>query len=135
MSLFDSLNASIVNMSYFEDNQLIDSYQLNSSHQNMSNDAFEFSDYLLSPENPAPRLTQSRTPDQQAPGKIATTSMRPPSKPRKPKAPTLRTYDWEPYKARILELYDDQKLSLREVKETIEREFEFTAEYAEFPIY
>lgn len=122
-------------MSYFEDNQLIDSYQPNYSHQNIADGAFEFGNYLLSPENPAPGLTQSQTPDQQAPGKIATTSMCPPSKPRKPKAPTLRTHDWEPYKARILELHIDQKLPLRQVKQTIEREFEFTAEYAEFPIY
>ncbi|KAH7111911.1 hypothetical protein B0J13DRAFT_576196 [Dactylonectria estremocensis] len=55
--------------------------------------------------------------------------MGPPTKPRKRKAPTLRAEAWEPYKARILELHITQKLPLREVKEKIEEEFDFTAEY------
>jgi hypothetical protein len=48
---------------------------------------------------------------------------------RKPKAPTLRAHDWEPYKPRILELHIDQKLPLLEVKAKIEQEFGFKAEY------
>lgn len=60
---------------------------------------------------------------------IATSPMLPPSGHRKPKAPTLRAQDWEPYKARIVELHIDQKLPLREVKEKIEQEFGFKAEY------
>ena len=53
----------------------------------------------------------------------------PPPKYRKKKAPTLRAKDWEPYKARVLELHDSQKLPLVKVKEMIEKEFGFTAEY------
>ena len=58
-------------------------------------------------------------------------SMGPPTKTRKRKAPTLRAVDWEPYKARIIELHITQKpqLSLKEVKDTMEREFGFVAEY------
>lgn len=58
-----------------------------------------------------------------------TAAMGPPSKRRKKKAPTLRAKDWEPYKARILELHDARKLPLAKVKEMIEKEFGFTAEY------
>jgi hypothetical protein len=50
-------------------------------------------------------------------------------KPRKKKAPTRRAKDWEPYKARILDLHDTQNLSLKTVKNMIENEFGFTAEY------
>lgn len=52
------------------------------------------------------------------------------STPRKRKAPTLRREDWEPVKARIIELFGSQSLPLREVKDMIEQEFEmigFTA--------
>ena len=58
-------------------------------------------------------------------------SMGPPTKTRKKKAPTLRPADWEPYKARIIELHitQDPPLSLKEVKDTMEREFGFVAEY------
>ena len=56
-------------------------------------------------------------------------SMGPSTKTRKRKAPTLRAVDWEPYKARIIELHITQKLSLKEVKDTMEREFGFVAEY------
>ena len=56
-------------------------------------------------------------------------SMGPPTKKRKSKAPTLRAADWEPHKARIIELHITQKLPLREVKVTMEREFGFVAEY------
>ena len=62
------------------------------------------------------------------PGTTAT-AMSPPPKRRKKKAPTLRDKDWEPYKDRILELRDTQELSLQEIKETIEKEYGFTAEY------
>lgn len=57
--------------------------------------------------------------------------MGPPPKRRKRKAPTLRAVDWEPHKARIIELHITQKppLSLKEVKDTMEREFGFVAEY------
>ena len=48
---------------------------------------------------------------------------------RKRKAPTLRVDAWEPYKARIIELHIEQGLPLGKVKDTIEKEFGFTAEY------
>jgi hypothetical protein len=54
----------------------------------------------------------------------------PPATRRKRKVPTLRAEDWEPYKARILELHDAQKLPLGKVKTMIEEEFGFIAEYA-----
>lgn len=57
------------------------------------------------------------------------TSMPPPSQKRKRKVPTLRANDWEPYKARIVELHIAQRLPLPEVKQKIEGEFGFTAEY------
>jgi hypothetical protein len=60
---------------------------------------------------------------------IPPTSMGPPTKSRKRKAPTLRADAWEPYKARVVELHIMQKLPLPEVKKTIEEEFGFTAEY------
>jgi hypothetical protein len=51
-------------------------------------------------------------------------SRAPPPHPRKRKAPTLREDDWNPVKARILELHITQNLPLPEVKELVEREFE-----------
>lgn len=60
--------------------------------------------------------------------RIPATSMDPPAKPRKRKAPTLRADDWEPYKARIIELHIEQDTPLRKVKEMMERETGFTAE-------
>ncbi|EEU42495.1 uncharacterized protein NECHADRAFT_80092 [Fusarium vanettenii 77-13-4] len=60
------------------------------------------------------------------------TSMGPPPKRRKKKAPTLRAEAWEPYKARILELHVTQKLSLGMVKKKIEEEFGFTAEIRQY---
>lgn len=54
----------------------------------------------------------------------------PPRKSRKKKAPTLRDEDWEPFKDRILELYETHKLPLEKVKTMIEEEFGFTAQYA-----
>lgn len=52
----------------------------------------------------------------------------PPRKSRKKKAPTLRDEDFEPFKDRILELYETKKLSLENVKTMIEEEFGFTAQ-------
>ena len=66
------------------------------------------------------------------PQRVSETTMRPPAKPRKRKAPTLRAEDWKPYKVRTIELHVDQDLPLREVKDTIKREFGFEAEYV-FP--
>ncbi|KAJ9636760.1 hypothetical protein H2199_007754 [Coniosporium tulheliwenetii] len=58
--------------------------------------------------------------------------MGPPTNPRKRKAPTLRAEDWEPYKARIIELHIEQNRPLPEVKDTIEREFGFQAEARQY---
>ncbi|KAF2466286.1 TPR-like protein [Lindgomyces ingoldianus] len=60
------------------------------------------------------------------------TSMDPPTRPRKRKAPTLPAVAWEPYKARILELHNTEGLPLREVKEMIKKEFGFTAEIRQY---
>ena len=60
---------------------------------------------------------------------IAAPSMGPPTRTRKRKAPTLCADVWEPYKARIIELHIEQGLPLGKVKDTIEKEFAFTAEY------
>jgi Clr5 domain len=49
------------------------------------------------------------------------------AKTRKKKAPTLRVDAWSGYKDRIIELHIEQNLSLREVKETMEKEFGFVA--------
>jgi hypothetical protein len=51
-------------------------------------------------------------------------------KSRKRKAPTLRLSDWEPVKARVIELYGALNLELPDVKKNIEEEFKpygFTA--------
>lgn len=53
-----------------------------------------------------------------------------PSKKRKKKAPTLRADAWEPYKDRIVQLHIQEGQPLRKVKETMERECNFIAEYA-----
>lgn len=58
---------------------------------------------------------------------VASASMMRP--PRKRKAPTLRAHDWEPYKDRILELHLTQGLPLPEVRQIIEGECGFKAEY------
>lgn len=55
--------------------------------------------------------------------------MGPPTQSRKRKALTLREADWEPYKARILELFTTQELPLPKVKQIIEEEYGFKAEY------
>jgi hypothetical protein len=56
-------------------------------------------------------------------------SIGPPARPRKRKAVTLRAHDWEPYKKRILDLHIVQKLSLPKVRQIIEEEYSFKAEY------
>jgi hypothetical protein len=50
-------------------------------------------------------------------------SMAPPPKVRKRKASTLRLDDWEPVKARVMELHVTQNIPLPEVKQTVEEEF------------
>ena len=98
--------------------------QLASTHNYVSN-SFDPSPapYTSQPQNFPPF---NETKDKTAP------SMGPPTKTRKRKAPTLHADDWEPYKARIIELHieQDPPLPLREVKDTIETEFGFVAEYA-----
>lgn len=63
---------------------------------------------------------------------ILETSIGPPYKQRKRKAPRLRPEAWKQHKARIIELHIQQDLPLREVKETMKREFGFVAEYVSF---
>jgi Clr5 domain len=60
---------------------------------------------------------------------IAAPPMPPPTKTRKRKARTLTADAWNPYKDRIVELHIEQNLPLSKVKETMEKEFGFTAEY------
>jgi hypothetical protein len=60
---------------------------------------------------------------------IAAPPIPPPTKTRKRKAPTLTAEAWNPYKDRIIELHIEQNLPLSKVKETMEKEFGFTAEY------
>ena len=60
---------------------------------------------------------------------IAAPPIPPPTKTRKRKAPTLTADAWNPYKDRIVELHIEQNLPLSKVKETMEKEFGFTAEY------
>lgn len=57
--------------------------------------------------------------------------MSPPSM-RKRKAPTLYRRDWEPVKSRIAELYVTENRPLKEIKETLELEFGFTAEIRQY---
>jgi Clr5 domain len=56
-------------------------------------------------------------------------SMGPPPKKRKRKAPTLNADVWDPYRGRILELHISQRLPLKEVQRTIEAETGFSAKY------
>jgi hypothetical protein len=48
---------------------------------------------------------------------------------RKPKAVTTRSADWEPYKKAILTLHLEQSMPLRKVKQEMEKEYGFKAEY------
>ena len=50
-------------------------------------------------------------------------------RPRKPKAVTTRSADWEPYRKAILTLHLEQKMPLRKVQHMIEKEYGFKAEY------
>jgi hypothetical protein len=52
-----------------------------------------------------------------------------PTKLRKKKAPTLRRQDWEPVRARILELHDKEKKTVAQLRSIIDAEFGFKAEY------
>lgn len=61
---------------------------------------------------------------------VASTSMPQLTSARKRKAPTLRADAWNPYKYRIIELHIEQDLPLTQVKEVMEKEFGFKAEYA-----
>ncbi|KAF2794007.1 hypothetical protein K505DRAFT_374918 [Melanomma pulvis-pyrius CBS 109.77] len=84
---------------------------------------------------PSPALHIYATHETESLGHVETmpaVPMGPPTKTRKRKAPTLRADEWEPYKARILELHIEQKLPLREVKEQILSEFGFTAEVRQY---
>ncbi|KAK3941755.1 hypothetical protein QBC46DRAFT_352996 [Diplogelasinospora grovesii] len=49
------------------------------------------------------------------------------TKPRKPKSRTLREKDWEPVKARIIELHISQDQTLPSVMDQIKQEFDFEA--------
>ena len=91
-------------------------------------DDFGSVDHLPIP-NVYPHINTSTSEDQQ---RVSQSSMGPPTRTRKRKAPTLRAADWEPYKARIIELHVDQTPSvpLKEVKDIMEREFGFVAESA-----
>ena len=59
----------------------------------------------------------------------APSSMSPPPKKRRKKAPTLSADAWEPYKDRIIQLHIYEGQPLRKVKEAMERECNFIAEY------
>ena len=56
-------------------------------------------------------------------------SMGPPPKKRKRKAPTLHSEMWDPYRGRILELHISRGLPLKEVQKIIEAETGFSAKY------
>jgi hypothetical protein len=75
-------------------------------------------------QNPAPAVIQSHQP-QIADGTncVPVQPMAPPPKPRKRKARTLRRDEWEPVKARVIELHISQKLPLPEVQKIVEEEF------------
>lgn len=62
-------------------------------------------------------------------GETSAMETAPPAKTRKKKAPTLRVEDWEPYKARVLELHVAQDRPLIEVKAIMDQSG-FKAEYA-----
>jgi hypothetical protein len=94
---------------------------LNHRATSQSSDLFPTRD--TSPQQPQDPQTISNCPS------LAKTSSGPPSGTRKRKAPTLRVEDWEPYKARIIELHIEQDLPLRKVKDAIQKEFGFEAEY------
>lgn len=80
--------------------------------------------------SPAPEIQMAGNIDYGDVQAIPSFAMGPPTNPRKRKAPTLRPSDWEPYKARIIELHITENLPLWKVKEIIEMESGFAAEYA-----
>jgi hypothetical protein len=94
--------------------------QPTATHNNISNSFDLYSTYTAQPHNVQP-LSDIRD--------IPVPTMGPPIKPRKGKVPTLRSEAWQPYKNRIIELHITQDLPLREVKNIIEKESGFTAEY------
>ena len=59
----------------------------------------------------------------------STSSMGPPTITRKRKAQTLHDEDWEPYKARVIELHIERNLPLPKVKKIMENESGLIAEY------
>ncbi|KAF3044009.1 hypothetical protein E8E12_005978 [Didymella heteroderae] len=56
----------------------------------------------------------------------------PAAKRRKPKAKTLRDKDWEPYKARIIELYSQLSMDLQSVQMIIKDEYGFKPELRQY---
>lgn len=93
--------------------------------------AYTDAQLLPHPFNPHPAPYAAQSHHVQASSDIQDTPvqpMGPPTNTRKRKAPTLRREAWEPYQDRIKELHITQGLPLREVKDTIEKEFGFTAE-------
>ncbi|OCL06080.1 hypothetical protein AOQ84DRAFT_441071 [Glonium stellatum] len=81
--------------------------------------------YINPQQNDPPSSDAQRT---------AAPSMGPPARPRKRKAPTLRADEWEPYKARVIELHieRDPPLPLPKVKDAIEAEFGFVANVRQY---
>jgi hypothetical protein len=74
--------------------------------------------------DPADTITQS--PQMLPPNSTNATNvqtMAPPPNPRKRKAPTLLLHDWEPVKARLIELHIVKKIPLPKVKKILEEEF------------
>lgn len=55
--------------------------------------------------------------------------MGPPTQTRKRKAPALGADDWEQFQDRIRKLYVDKNMPIAEVKQTMEAEYGFKAEY------
>jgi hypothetical protein len=82
-------------------------------------------------QNPAAAVVQShQVPVPDGTNDVHVQPMAPPPKLRKRKAPTLHRDEWEPVKARVIELHITQGLPLPKVKEIVEEEFKssgFTA--------
>lgn len=88
--------------------------------------------FTIGPFDPSPAFGIHEHHDAESVSHTQTTPaipMGPPIRPRKRKAPTLHANAWEPYKARIVELHITQGVPLKEVKEHVEKEFGFVAEY------
>lgn len=54
-------------------------------------------------------------------------SLKPPTRPRKPKVPTMKDVDWEPYKNMIIDAHVTQQQPLQQVRAYMEREHGFVA--------